>query len=77
MASSLRCERKLLTELSIPFPYVYAFFRPAGGSFQIEVAVNQAFTTFSFDGKRATDFIDGGHYPDSDPVRITTNSLFQ
>ena len=37
---------------------------PAGGTFQVELAVNQAFTTLSWDGSRVTDWPDGDTHPE-------------
>lgn len=37
---------------------------PAGGSFTVEIAHNQAFTTLSYNGKFATDWPDGKKYPE-------------
>lgn len=37
---------------------------PAGGSFTVELAVNQAFTTLSWGGTRTTTWPDGGNHPD-------------
>src|SRR5688572_15307365 len=37
---------------------------PAGGSFTVEIANNQAFTTLSWGGSRTTDWPDGGHHPE-------------
>jgi hypothetical protein len=37
---------------------------PAGGSFTVELAHNQAFTTLSYDGQYATEWPDGGVHPE-------------
>ncbi|TMW59784.1 hypothetical protein Poli38472_004853 [Pythium oligandrum] len=36
---------------------------PAGGSFEVEFAINRAFTTLSYDGKQATEWTGGEKYP--------------
>ena len=43
--------------------------RPAGGSFTVEIASNRAKTTLSYGNRDASDWPDGGHYPE-DYVRI-------
>lgn len=37
---------------------------PAGGSFTVELAVNRAFTTLSYDGEFTTEWPDGGTHPE-------------
>jgi hypothetical protein len=37
---------------------------PAGGTFTVELANNQAFTTLSYGGKQATQWPDGGQHPE-------------
>ncbi|KIX03945.1 uncharacterized protein Z518_07498 [Rhinocladiella mackenziei CBS 650.93] len=37
---------------------------PAGGSFDVELADNQAFTTLSYNGKYTTEWPDGGDHPE-------------
>jgi hypothetical protein len=37
---------------------------PAGGSFTVEIANNQAFTTLSHDGRLVSDWPDGGNHPE-------------
>ncbi|KAF2459869.1 hypothetical protein BDY21DRAFT_413702 [Lineolata rhizophorae] len=37
---------------------------PAGGSFEVELAHNQAFTTLSFDGEFTSEWPDGGDHPE-------------
>jgi len=37
---------------------------PAGGSFTVEIANNQAFTTLSYDGRLTTQWTDGGEHPE-------------
>lgn len=37
---------------------------PAGGSFDIQLANNQAFTNLSYGGSQVTDWPDGGQHPD-------------
>ena len=75
MASSLRCERNLHTQ-SFRFHFLtfFFFFRPAGGSFQVELADNQAHTTLSYGGKFVSEYINGGTYDSSNPVRFSTFS---
>lgn len=44
--------------------------RPAGGSFTVEIATNRAFTSLSYDGYYATDWLDGQNHTGS------TDTLF-
>jgi len=37
---------------------------PAGGSFEVEIAENRAFTTLSYDGRLTTDWTDGRNRSD-------------
>ncbi|KAG8822009.1 hypothetical protein FRC18_011129, partial [Serendipita sp. 400] len=37
---------------------------PAGGTFTVEIAMNRAFTSLSYGGRRTTDWGDGKHHPE-------------
>ncbi|PFH53538.1 hypothetical protein AMATHDRAFT_137173 [Amanita thiersii Skay4041] len=50
---------------------------PAGGQFTVEIASNRAKTTLSYNGRDATDWPDGGKYPDdlNNPGCIITPNI--
>lgn len=52
----------------------FTFFRPAGKSFPVEIANNQAFTTLSYGGKFVSEWTDGGNR--STLVRTTLSSNY-
>ena len=54
--------------------FTYFFYRPAGGSFEVQAAIEQANTNFSFNGKFASDYLNGADYPSDNPVRTTLSS---
>jgi hypothetical protein len=48
----------------------HASFRPAGGSFEIELALNRAFTSMSYDGRLATEWPGGDRGAPTSDVRL-------
>ena len=72
-ATSFRCECNYRQRFQF-YVLIYTSFRPAGGTFTVEVADNQAFTTLSYGGKFISNWPDGAKHPDF--VRTTLPIIF-
>ena len=70
MAPSLTCERNY--RLAFNSVSLYTSFRPAGGSFTVEIASNQAKTTESYGGRDTSAWPDGANHPEL--VRLILSS---
>ena len=74
MAPSLTCERNY--RLAFNSVSLYTSFRPAGGSFTVEIATNQAKTTLSYGGTKTSVWPDGEDHPEFVRLVLSSKNFF-